>query len=247
MYRSIVGSVNQITIAHNLAMERPSHRTGAMHHRSRTPLLAIIVFVAALAGCRAAPSRAEALDALRAARPGIDTATAFARVWQDGPPWFSCAEVISKIASRADAPVVADQVGNWRPLVVAGWLVLRDTARGAVSDPGWCRGKLTDEAARRAGGWTPIAVDSFPTGDRRRGWRVPIGRPRIAVTSSPKSVGRDSATVNYVATIAANANGVALGADRDSAHSVAVLTRVDGRWRVAPGAVASPSSSTPGR
>lgn len=209
-------------------------------------LLATVAF-AALTGCRAAPSRAEALEALRAARPGVDTATAFARVWEDGPPWFSCAEVLAKIASKVDAPVVADQVGNWRPLVVAGWLVLRDTAHGRVSEPGWCRAKLTDENARRAGGWVPIAVDSFPTGDRRHGWHVPIGRTRLSVPSSPRSTGHDSATVNYVATIAPNVNGVALGADRDTAHAVAVLTRVDGRWRVAAGAVASPVTLLPAR
>jgi hypothetical protein len=203
-----------------------------MHHRSATALLAISI-LATVAGCRGVPSRGEALDAIRATAPGLDTTTAFARVWQDGPPWFSCAEVIAKIGSKADARVVYDQVGNWRPLVVAGWLVLRDTSHGVVSDPGWCAGKLTDENARRAGGWTPIVGDSFPTGDRRRGWQVPIGRPRLAVVSAPKRVGQDSATVEYVATIQANVNGTAMGAERDSSYAVALLRRVDGRWRVA--------------
>jgi hypothetical protein len=213
-------------------MERPSHGEGAMFRRTTTVLLAISI-LATLGGCRGAPSKAEALDAIRAAAPGRDTTTAFARVWQDGPAWFSCAEVLSKIGSRIDARVVYDQVGNWRPLVVAGWLVLRDTAHGVVSDPGWCAGKLADEPARRAGGWVPIFGDSFPTGDARRGWRVPIGRPRFTVTSTPTRVGTDSATVEYVETIQTNANGAAMAADRDSAYAVALLRRVEGRWRVA--------------
>ena len=210
---------------------------------SRLSLIASALL--ALSACRAAPSRREALDALRVAWPGFDTATAYARVWQDGPPWFSCAEVIAKMGSRSDARFVRDEVGNWRPLVVAGWLVLRDTAHGRVSDPGWCAGKLTDDAARRAGGWMPIAVDSFPTGARRRGWRVPIGRPYIAVSASPRSVGRDSATVAYVTGVAANANGVAMGADHDSVSSVAVLTRADGKWQVARGTVAPARGGAP--
>jgi hypothetical protein len=203
-----------------------------MLRRTSTVLLATCIF-ATLAGCRGAPSRAEALEAIRAASPGVDTTTTFARVWQDGPAWFSCAEVLSKIGSRSDARVVYDQVGNWRPLVLSGWLVLRDTAHGIVSDPGWCAGKLADDAARSAGGWMPIVGDSFPTGKARRGWRVPIGRPRFAVVSTPKRIGTDSATVEYVATIQTNANGAAMAADRDSAYAVALLRRVEGRWRVA--------------
>jgi hypothetical protein len=193
----------------------------------------MLLALVALAGCRGAPSRSEALDAIRAATPGLDTTTEFARVWRDGPPWFSCAEVIAKIGTKLDARVVNDQVGNWRPLIVAGWLVLHDTAHGVVSDPGWCAGKLTDAAARQAGGWIPIVGDSLPTGDVRRGWRVPIGRPHLAVVSSPRITAPDVATVEYIATVAPNANGAALQADRDSVHSVAVLKRVDGRWRVA--------------
>jgi hypothetical protein len=203
-----------------------------MLRRATTVLLAISI-LATFAACSGAPSRSEALAAIRAASPGVDTTTAFARVWQDGPAWFSCAEVLAKIGSRSDAQVVYDQVGNWRPLVVSGWLVLRDTAHGIVSDPGWCAGKLEDEEARRAGGWVPIVGDSFPTGDARRGWRVPIGRPQFAVTSSPARIGTDSATVEYVETIQTNANGAAMAADRDSAFSEALLRRVEGRWRVA--------------
>lgn len=163
----------------------------------------------------------------------MDTATVVARVWQDGPPWFSCAEVISKIGSRSDERVVYDQVGNWRPLIVAGWLVLRDTAHAAVSDPGWCAGKLVDDSARRAGGWIPVPGDSFPTGSARRGWKVPIGRPKVAVVASPERVGTDSATVVYVRTVQPNVNGSAMGAEKDSDYVTALLRRVDGRWQVA--------------
>jgi hypothetical protein len=129
--------------------------------------------------------------------------------------------------------------------VVAGWLVLRDTARGVVSDPGWCAGKLADEPARRAGGWVPIVGDSFPTGDARRGWRVPIGHRRLAVTSAPVRVGADSATVEYVMTVQTNVNGSALAADRDSTRLVALLRRVDGRWRVASTAAPSVAGAGP--
>jgi hypothetical protein len=203
-----------------------------MQHPTCSVLFATVV-IATLAGCRAGPSKAEALDAIRATSPGLETTTAFARVWQDGPPWFSCAEVLSKIGSKADARIVYDQVGNWRPLVVAGWLVLRDTAHGVVNDPGWCAGKLADEGARRASGWMPVVGDSFPAGDARRGWNVPIGHPHLAVVSAPKRIGPDSAMVEYVATVQTNMNGAAVGADRDSAYAVALLLRVDGRWRVA--------------
>jgi hypothetical protein len=184
-------------------------------------------------GCNSAPSRPEALQALREATPELDTATAYVRVWQDGPPWFSCAEVIAKLGGPTDSTVVRDQVGNWRPLVLAGWLMLRDTSYRLVNDPGWCAAKLTSVAAQRAQGWQPVAEDSFPTGSARRGWRVPIGHRQIGVPGSPRAIGHDSATVEYVTTIATNANGTALRADRDSARGVALLRRVDGRWRVA--------------
>jgi hypothetical protein len=215
-----------------------------MIHRTLVRLASVLA-LAALTACRGAPSRREALDALQAAAPGLDTTTSFRRVWQDGPPWFSCAEVIAKIGTRTDARFVNDQVGNWRPLVVAGWLVLRDTAHGAVSDPGWCTGKLTDEVARQAGGWIPVVGDSLPTGNARRGWRVPIGRPRLVVVSSPRITAPDVATVEYVTTVATNVNGAAMRADRDSVHSVAVLKRIDGRWRVA-GTTTTASDSTGG-
>lgn len=203
-----------------------------MHDRKRSLPVTTLLGALALAACNPAPSRSEALAALRAAAPAIDTTTVFERVWQDGPPWFSCAEVIVKFTSPIDSAMVRDQVGNWKPLVLAGWLVLHDTTKGVVSDPGWCTGKLTDVPARLAAGWIPIVGDSFPTHALRRGWRVPVGTRRLAVTAPPRLVRADEATVDYVATIAPNANGVAVGADRDTAFGVAELRQRDGRWSV---------------
>jgi hypothetical protein len=203
-----------------------------MYDRKSPVPITVLLSALALAACNPAPSRSEALEALRAAAPAIDTTTVFERVWQDGPPWFSCAEVIAKFTTPIDSAAVRDQVGNWKPLVLAGWLVLRDTARGVVSDPGWCTGKLADAPARLAGGWIPIVGDSFPTHALRRGWRVPVGTRRLAVTASPKLVQKDEATVDYVATIAPNGNGVAVGADRDTTFGVAELRQRDGRWSV---------------
>ena len=79
-----------------------------MHVRSYIRTLLGLAGVYALTACNPAPSRSEALEALRAAAPGIDTTTVFARVWQDGPPWFSCAEVLAKFTSRIDSAVVRD-------------------------------------------------------------------------------------------------------------------------------------------
>jgi hypothetical protein len=203
-----------------------------MHVRPHTVRFALLASAIALTACNPAPSRSEALEALRAAAPGIDTTTVFARVWEDGPPWFSCAEVITKFGSPLDAASVRDAVGNWKPLVLAGWLVLRDTASGVVSDPGWCVGKLSDSTARHVGGWIPIVGDSFPTRRLRRGWRFPVGRRRLTVMAAPRASARDVATVEYVVTVAPNANGAAVAADRDSVFAVADLRRVDGRWRV---------------
>jgi hypothetical protein len=197
----------------------------------RLTVAALFAAAAATVGCQSRPSRAEALQAIRDARPGVDTATVYATVWQDGPPWFSCAEVIAKFASSRDSAAVRDQVGNWKPLVMTGWLVIRDTAHGNVTEPGWCVAKLGNEAARLAQGWTVTRGAPFPAGEARRGWTVPVGRRRLAVIASPKALGPDSASVEYLATLAANANGAALGANRDTTRSIARLRRVDGRWR----------------
>lgn len=195
-------------------------------------LLSALAALALLVGCRGSPSRAEALLALERGGAAGDTALVFERVWQDGPPWFSCAEVLAKLDGPADSAVVRDQMRNWRPLVLSGWVVLRDTAYGAVSDPGWCAAKRTAEADRPERGWRRIEGEAFPSGAARRGWSVPIGRRRVGVVSDPRRLGRDTATVEYVVTIAANVNGVALRADRDSLFRRATLTRVDGRWRL---------------
>ena len=156
----------------------------------------------------------------------------YVRVWQDGPPWFSCAEVISKLDGRADAAVVRDQVGNWRQLVLSGWLVLRDTAHGVVSEPGWCAAKLTDEGALEHQAWSRVERDSFPTGDARRGWTVPIGHQRITVSERPTLVGLDTARAEYTVRVGVNVNGAALRADRDSVRRSALLVRSDTGWRV---------------
>jgi hypothetical protein len=203
-----------------------------MYDRKRRLSFAVLLSTFAMTACHPGPSRAEALEALRATAPGIDTTPVFARVWQDGPPWFSCAEVIAKFTSPVDSAAVRDQVGNWKPLVVAGWLVLRDTSKGVVSDPGWCTGKLENERVRLAGGWIPIVGDSFPTHALRRGWRVPVGTRHLAVRDVAKVVRSGEATVDYVATIAPNTNGVAVGADRDTTYGVAELRERDGRWEV---------------
>lgn len=191
-----------------------------------------VLGAALLSACDSTPRRSEALRALREAAPALDSATVTVRVWQDGPPWFSCAEVLAKLTSPVDADAVRDEVGNWRPLVAAGWLVLRDSSYRAVADPGWCVARLTDDAAKLARGWIPFAGDSFPTGSARRGWTVPVGWRRLVVTASPKSAGRDSATVAYAGTVLPNANGMAMKADRDSARATAVLRRIDGTWKV---------------
>ena len=196
----------------------------------RPILLLTLLFVSA---CDNTPDRAEALKILRAANPAIDTATAIATVWKDGPPWFSCAEVIAKFRAKADSAAVRNRVGNWRALVLADWVTLRDTAAGRVVDPGWCAATLRDSTARLSRGWTPISGDSVPSGSLRRGWRVTTGRQRVAVKDPPKKLGRDSVVVNYVLTVSPNENGVALQADRDSVSRRALFLREEGKWVVA--------------
>lgn len=185
-----------------------------------------------MTACRRTPSREEALDVLRTAKPALDSATAIVTVWQDGPPWFSCAEVIAKFRARADSAVIRNQMGNWHALVLADWVILRDTVAGYVVEPGWCTASLRDTTARRAGGWQPVLEDSLPGGLRRRGWRVPAGRQRVVVKDAPREIGRDSVMVDFLLTIAPNANGVALGANKDSVRQQALFAREDGQWVV---------------
>lgn len=196
----------------------------------RLPFLLITVLM--LLACRAVPSREEALSALRASQPGIDTATVTVRVWVDGPPWFSCAEVIAKLKSEKDRAVVRDALGQWRSLVLADWVTLRDTAAGPVVEPGWCVATLRDTSARLAAGWRRVAGDSLPSGGVRRGWDVRAGMRRVGVIRAPRRVGDDSARVDYVFTVAANASGVALGANRDTIRRSALLAKENGTWRL---------------
>ncbi len=195
---------------------------------ARLPVL--VLAIALLSACGRAPSRAEALRVLREARPALDTLPVVARVWRDGPPWFSCAEVIAKFRGLTDRAVVRDQVGNWRWLVLANWAVLRDTTAGQVTEPGWCEVSLSADSVRRAAGWRPVLGDTWATGARRRGWDVPAGRQHLVVRDAPKKVGNDSVAVNYLVTVKPNVNGVGIGADRDTTRRRALLRREDGTW-----------------
>jgi hypothetical protein len=151
-------------------------------------------------------------------------------VWTDGPPWFSCAEVLSKLGGRADTAVIRNPLGNWRHLLLAEWIQLRDTAAAPVAEPGWCTAHVRDTLPATRTGWSPIHGDSLPSGGRRRGWAVDAGLHKVVVREDPKAIGRDSAEVAWLLTVAANANGKALGADRYSLRRRALLVREDGRW-----------------
>ena len=194
--------------------------------------LPLLISILALTACNRAPTGADAQAILRATNPALDTTTTIVKVWEDGPPWFSCAELIAKFRAAADSAVVRKQVGNWRSLVLANWVTLRDTTAVLVVEPGWCAATLRDTTARLAGGWVPLLGDSLPSGSRRRGWAVPAGRQRVVVKDAPRDAGKDSVFVNYVLTVAPNENGVALGADRDSTRLQALLRREDGKWVV---------------
>jgi hypothetical protein len=198
----------------------------------RRRILPAFPLILALA-CNRTPNRDEALRILRTANTALDSAVTVTTVWKDGPPWFSCAEVIAKLHASADSAVVRKRVGNWRPLVLAEWMTLRDTAAGRVVEPGWCAATLRDSTARLARGWTPILGDSVPSGSRRRGWRVETGRQRVVVNNRPRNVGRDSVAVDYVLTVEPNENGVALQSDKDSVRQRALFRREEGRWIVA--------------
>ncbi|MEO5814022.1 MAG: hypothetical protein ABIT20_01960 [Gemmatimonadaceae bacterium] len=198
---------------------------------SRRPLFLLIFLLAS--ACDRTPNSDAALRILRKANPALDSAVTVATVWKDGPPWFSCAEVIAKFRANADSAVVRKHVGNWRALVLADWVALRDTAAGPVVEPGWCAATLRDSRARLARGWTPLLGDSVSSGSRRRGWRVETGHQRVVVKDPPRDVGRDSVAVDYLLTVAPNENGVALQADRDSVRLRALFLREEGKWVVA--------------
>lgn len=193
----------------------------------------LLVSILLLSACNRTPYPDEAQRILRTANPALDSAVAIATVWRDGPPWFSCAEVIAKFRARADSAVVRKPVGNWRALVLANWVTLRDTSAGPVVEPGWCAATLRDSTSRLARGWTPLLGDSLPSGSRRRGWRVEAGRQRVVVTEPPRGTGRDSLIVNYILAVEPNENGVALQADKDSVKLRALLLREEGKWVVA--------------
>lgn len=184
-----------------------------------------------LSACNRAPSAAESLEVLRSAAPALDSATVVQRVWADGPPWFSCAEVIAKLRGTTDSATVRNPLGNWRSLVLADWVKLRDTTAGRVTEPGWCRATLHDEPARLAAGWRPVLGDTMPLGEPRRGWDVLAGNQRLVVRDPAARVGKDSVAVDFLVAIKPNANGVALGADRDSVRRRALLVKQSGRWR----------------
>lgn len=198
-------------------------------HTRLLPLLVLFLFSA----CRAAPNRREAAAAVQSAWTSKDS-TAVVRVWADGPPWFSCREVTAKLASKKDRAVVGDALRPWRTLVLADWLRLRDTSSGPVIEPGWCVGELRDSATRTKNGWRAIAGAPMPTGDARRGWDVHAGERSVEVVERPRPLGGDSARVTYIITIAANENGRALGVAHDTTRGFAVVSRVDGGWRLRP-------------
>ena len=226
MYQAIYRTNAENTV--EIVAERSSHYISTVARLS-----SVVLAVVLLSACNRAPSRAEALAVLRRSDPSLDTATVTERVWADGPPWFSCAEVIAKLRSGADHAVVRDQVGNWRALVLAKWVTLRDTSSMTVTDPGWCRATLRDVPARTGQGWRIVTGDSLPTGALRHGWDVTAGKQKLSIERAPRTLGGDSAEVRYVLTVAPNASGLALGAGTDSVHRLAMLRRVDGQWQVA--------------
>lgn len=172
------------------------------------------------------------MELVARARPTLVGAAVSRRVWRDGPPWFSCGEVLTKLKSQSERAVVRDQVGNWRELVVAGWVVLRDTSAGEVAEPGWCTARLLDDSARALGGWRKVHGDSLPSGSLRRGWDVPVGTRRISLAAAPRVVGHDSAAADVLVSIDPNANGTALAASRDTAHYRAMLVRSVLGWEL---------------
>jgi hypothetical protein len=184
------------------------------------------------AACNRGPSDEQALAAIRAARPALDTTTMVERVWQDGPPWFSCAEVLAKLRSPTDSSAIRGPLANWRGLLLSAWGVVRDSTHGPVTDPGWCVVKLLPDSVTPARGWASFTGPPFPTGSPRRGWLVTVGRSRVELRESARATSRDAAEVEYVVGLARNANGVALQSSRDTASYRAELRRQGGTWRM---------------
>ncbi|MDQ2664847.1 MAG: hypothetical protein M3Z05_02450 [Gemmatimonadota bacterium] len=193
----------------------------------------LLITILLSTACGRAPSSTEAATILRSAQPAVDSGNVTIRVWADGPPWFSCAEVLAKLGTNADSAVIRRPLTNWRALVIAHWVTLRDTTKGPVTDPGWCRATLHDAPTHLASGWTAVNGDSTPTGDRRVGWDVAAGTRQLVVRSGAKRIGADSAVVDYLLTVVPNPNGSALGADQDTTRRRALLLRTDGEWRAA--------------
>ena len=191
---------------------------------------ATIALVAA--ACNRGPSEEQALAAIRAARPALDTTTIVERVWQDGPPWFSCAEVLTKLRSRSDSSAVRDPLANWRGLLLSAWGVVRDSTHGTVTDPGWCVVKLLPDSVAPARGWVALSGPPFPTGSPRRGWMVTVGRSQVRLRESTRVMTRDAAEVEYEVGLAPNANGRALRSARDAPAFKAGLRREGGTWRM---------------
>ncbi|MBA3672388.1 MAG: hypothetical protein H0W68_10270 [Gemmatimonadaceae bacterium] len=190
------------------------------------------LLVLSLVACRKAPSREEALAAFRIAEPALDGSPVTERVWQDGPPWFSCAEVIAKLRSATDTGFVRNPLGNWRQLVVADRITLHDTASGPVADPGWCVAHLRAEPKAGPETWRSVLGDLQPPGLARRGWDVPAGVQRAGLAAAPRSLGGDSAVADFVLTVDPNGNGRAIGVQDDTIRVPRLLRRTDGRWTV---------------
>jgi hypothetical protein len=194
--------------------------------------LSALLILALFAACGRGPSRAEALAAIRSAQPALERTDVRVRVWQDGPPWFSCAEVRAKYAGPRDSAVVRDQVGNWKSLVAAGWMSLGDSTSGPVADPGWCVATPTPVGAPQVADWTVAPDGPFPTGTARRGWTLVVGRRVLTMAGAPRLTGTDSASAPYLVTLAANAAGIATGAVGDTARYLALLHQDGGTWRM---------------
>ena len=195
------------------------------------PSRLLLITTLLTSACRHTPNSSEALTLLRTAAPALDSGSVTTRVWADGPPWFSCAEVLAKVRTNTDSAVIRGQLANWRPLVLAKWVTLRDTSKGPITDPGWCRATLRDSAIRATNGWKLVTGTPLPTGDARLGWDVPAGTRRLVVRQGAKSLGTDSATVDYLLAVQANANGVGLGTDQDTTRRRALLVKESGEWR----------------